>query len=102
MTSPAPCLKCSGTGIITKFGHIEHGKCFGCMGTGRRMTAKDRAAIIQARLDRREARDAAQQGVSVETLRLFLTPGAGVPKHPSGCSFSLQEFHAWRAQEVAA
>lgn len=29
------CSKCSGTGIITVFNHIDNGRCFGCAGVGK-------------------------------------------------------------------
>lgn len=28
------CPKCNGTGYLPKCAHVDHGKCFGCMGTG--------------------------------------------------------------------
>lgn len=94
------CNKCGGLGYIEKFGAIENGTCFRCEGTGVTLTAAERAEIQRKRAEKHDARLAKQQGVSVETFKAYTAPwlfGIEVPKHPNGCSYSIQEFEAWRA-----
>lgn len=94
-----PCTKCNGKGSLYGFSHIANGQCFRCMGTGEFLTLAEKAAIHQRRIDRQDAQMAREQGVSLETLRAYLAPaayGTEVPKHPNGCSYSIQEFEAWR------
>jgi hypothetical protein len=33
-TQTATCGKCDGKGYLNAFGHIDNGKCYGCMGAG--------------------------------------------------------------------
>lgn len=98
------CDKCGGAGYIEKFSGIESGVCFRCEGTGIRLTASERAAILRKRADQHDARMARQQGVSLETFRAYVAPlhfGIEIPKHPNGCSFTIQEFEAWRTSAAA-
>lgn len=66
----ATCTKCHGTGTIACYGHIEHGRCFRCLGTGTRMTAEERSRLQAARDAKRiaahNARVAKMCGLSVE------------------------------------
>jgi DnaJ-class molecular chaperone len=95
------CHKCNGSGRIEKFGHIEHGLCFTCVGTGTTLTAADRRRLTaekaQKRADAIDRRMAREQGVSLEVMRAYLTGSVKAPKHPNGCSYSVQEFAAWQA-----
>lgn len=94
------CDKCGGTGYIKQFSGIENGTCFRCEGTGVRLTAAEKVEIHRKRAEKHDARMAKEQGVSLETFRAYVAPwlyGAEIPKHPNGCSFSIQEFEAWRA-----
>lgn len=34
-TRTVSCPKCSGSGIVQRFGHVKNGVCFDCNGTGR-------------------------------------------------------------------
>ncbi|MBZ9888108.1 hypothetical protein LB559_09165 [Mesorhizobium sp. BR1-1-3] len=95
------CNKCGGAGYIQKFSGVENGTCFKCEGTGFTLTAAERAEIHRQRTLKHDARMARQQGVSVETFRAYV--GAGpVPKHPNGCSYSIQEFEAWLSETKEA
>ena len=90
------CNKCGGAGYIEKFSGIENGTCFRCEGTGVTLTAAERNAIIRKRAVSHDARMAKQQGVSLEVFQAYVR-GGPVPKHPNGCSYSIQEFAEWRA-----
>lgn len=89
------CTKCGGSGIIQKFGHIEHGQCFRCMGTGTILTNAERNAILRKRANAHDAQMAREQGVSLEVFQAYV--GGPVPKHQNGCSYSIEEFAAWKA-----
>ncbi|MFA7235418.1 MAG: hypothetical protein WC058_01020 [Phycisphaeraceae bacterium] len=102
------CNKCGGAGYIEKFGAIENGTCFKCEGTGVTLTVAERAEIHRQRTLKHDARLAKQQGVSVETFQAYTRPvgsgGIRAPKHPNGCSYSIQEFDVWlnETKEAAA
>ena len=36
---PKPCLRCSGKGSLSCFGHVSGGVCFACNGTGNKHNA---------------------------------------------------------------
>jgi hypothetical protein len=69
-TPMTPCIKCNGTRIITQFGHIEHGKCFRCMGTGRELTKADRIEITAKRAEAADRRLAKSCGLTIDEYRL--------------------------------
>lgn len=100
------CNRCGGAGYIKKFGAVENGTCFKCEGTGATLTASERAEIHRRNTLRHDARLAKQHGVPVEVFQAYVMPetmrGYAIPKHPNGCSYSLQEFEEWRRVAVAA
>lgn len=100
------CNKCGGAGYIQKFSGVENGTCFKCEGTGVTLTAAERAEIHRMRTLKHDERMAREQGVSVETFRAYVHPvsagGIEVPKHPNGCSYSIQEFEAWLNESKTA
>lgn len=77
------CPKCSGTGIVERFGHVKGGVCFDCNGTGK-LTASLRpsSSKVDPRKVARAIGDAVMKGEDVapeaatEAFEFFEDAGA--------------------------
>lgn len=60
------CPKCSGTGVVQRFGHVKNGICFDCDGTGQISVAPSGGRVIAPRVAARTVGDAVLAGQEVD------------------------------------